>query len=102
MIRNLWAVLRGDGIALDEAEARWLGNLHGQTISVWAAMEARHGSAFAHLVCLALWLVQANHCQDQLCNVPMRPQNDLRALALLILFAPVALVIGGIRKITGA
>ena len=102
MIRDLWAVLRGAGIALDEAEAAWLGNDSGQTISVWAAMEARHGSAAAHLVCLALWLVQRNHCCDQLCDVPMETQNDLRAAVLLILFAPIALVIGAFRKIIGA
>lgn len=101
-LADLRAVLRGDGIALDEAEARALGGPAGETISLWMAMRARHGSALAHLACLGLWLVQARHCRDQLAGVPMRPQNDLRAAVLLLLFAPVALLIGGARRLTGS
>ena len=94
-VGDLWAVLRGDGIALDEAEARALGAPGGETISLWAAMEARHGSTVAHLVCVALWLVQFRHCRDQIVGVPMQTQNYIRAIALLLLFAPLAFLIGG-------
>lgn len=96
---DLWAVLKGDGIALDDAEERALGGPAGETISLWAAMEARHGSALAHLVCLALWLVQFRHCRDQLAGVPMQTQNYARAFVLLVLFAPVALFIGVVRRL---
>ena len=98
-VGDLWAVLRGDGIALDEAEARALGAPGGETISLWMAMQARHGSALAHLACLALWLVQFRHCTDQLAGVPMRAGNYLRAAVLLVLFAPVAFVIGAVRRV---
>ena len=97
-LSDLWAVLKGDGIALDDAEAAALGAPAGETISLWMAMQARHGSALAHLACLALWLVQFRHCTDQLAGVPMRVGNYLRAAVLLVLFAPVALVIGAVRR----
>lgn len=90
VLADLWAVLKGDGIRLDEAEAAALGAPAGETISLWEAMQARHGSALAHVVCLALFLVQWRHCQDQLAGVPMAPNNYLRALLLLVLFAPIA------------
>lgn len=98
-LTDLWAVLKGDGIALDDAEAAALGAPAGETISLWMAMQARHGSALAHLACLALWLVQFRHCTDQLAGVPMRAGNYLRAAVLLVLFAPVAFVIGAVRRV---
>lgn len=101
-VRDLWALLKGDGIALDKAEAAALGGPARETISVWAAMAYRHGSFFAHLVCLALWVVQARHCQDQLHNVPMSTWNYVRAIIVLILFAPVAFAIGAIRRALAA
>lgn len=101
MLRDLWAVLKGAGISLDVAEARALGAPSGDTISLWAAMEARHGSAFAHLACLALWIVQRHHCRDQLRNIPMAPVSYLKAGVLLVLFAPVAGIIRLLRGIGG-
>jgi len=92
-LSDLWAVLRGDGIALDEAEAAALGGPAGDTISLWCAMEARHGRFLARLACLGLWLVQFRHCRDQLAGVPMQPSNYIRALVLLVLFAPVVGVV---------
>lgn len=99
MIADLWAVLTRAGIRLDEAERAALGGPSGTTISVWAAMEARHGNAFAHVVCLALWLVQFRHCADQIADVPMRPGNYVRAVLLLIPLAPVAALIWAVRKL---
>lgn len=96
-LADLWAVLKGDGIALDRDEAQWLGNQHGQTISMWAAISNRHGSLIGHLVCVALFLVQWRHCHDQLVGTPMRPSNYIRAVALMILFGPVVFVIGCVR-----
>ena len=101
-VADLWAILKGDGIALDEAEARALGAPTGETISLWSAMEARHGSAVAHLVCLGLWLVQFRHCKDQLAGVPMRTGNYIRAAVLLMLFAPFAFLIGEVRRLARA
>ena len=101
-VADLRAVLRGDGIALDEAEARALGAPCGETISLWAAMRARHGSAIARLACFALWLVQARHCRDQLAGAPMATQNYVRAAVLLVLFAPLAFLIGGARAVARA
>lgn len=99
MLQDLWAALKGAGIALDETEAAALSGPQGETISIWAAMQARHGSAFAHLVCFGLWLVQARHCRDQLTGVPMGLSNYARAIVLLILFAPVAALIGALRAV---
>ena len=50
---DLWSVLKGDGIALDETEAAMLGAPGGETLSLWTAMEARHGVWLAHVACLA-------------------------------------------------
>lgn len=97
-IGDLWAALKGAGIALDKDEAAALGGPAGETISVWAAMSARHGNLFAHLVCLGLWLVQARHCQDQITGVPMTWWNYLKAVVLLVLFAPLVPLIWLIRR----
>lgn len=99
ILKDLWSVLKGEGIALDKEEAEWLGNTNGETISYWMAVENRHGRTAAHLFCAALWLVQANHCRDQLIGVPMQPSNYVRAIVLLILFAPIAATIGLTRGI---
>ena len=98
-LSDLWGILKGDGVRLDEDEAAALGAPAGETISVWVAMDARHGSALAHIACLALFLVQWRHCHDQLAGVPMQPVNYLRALILLLLFAPVAAVVWVTRQI---
>nr|WP_295741568.1 hypothetical protein [uncultured Acidocella sp.] len=98
-LADLWATLKGDGIQLDIDEAAALGAPRGETISLWAAMEARHGSALAHVVCLALFLVQWRHCQDQLAGVPMQPVNYLRAMLLLLIFAPGAALVWLLRQL---
>lgn len=98
MFRDLWAVLKGDGIALDKAEAAALGGPAGETISVWAAISARHGNLFAHLVCLGLIVVQARHCQDQITGVPMTWWNYAKAIVLLVAFAPLVPLIWLLRR----
>ncbi|MGC9271935.1 hypothetical protein [Acidiphilium sp.] len=89
-LTDLYAVLKGDGIALDETEAALLGIPNGETISLYEAMQARHGSTLAHIACALLWLVQEHHCRDQLANVPMQPNNYIRAFILLCV--PIAAV----------
>lgn len=87
-IADLWSVARGAGIALDRDEAAALGAPNGETISIWDAMAARHGSAIAKVGCVLLWAVQFRHCRDQLAGVPMAPQNYVRAFVLLVLAIP--------------
>lgn len=81
---DLLAALKGDAIQLDETEAALIGAPAGETVSMFAAMEAKHGVAFAHLACALLWIVQAHHCADQLLGVPMTWWNYLRAAVLVI------------------
>ncbi|MDE2472920.1 MAG: hypothetical protein KGL35_30465 [Bradyrhizobium sp.] len=95
---DLWTALKGDGIALDEAEAAALGAPNGETISIWEAMQARHGVVLARLMCIALWLVQVRHCTDQLRGVPMTRGAYARAFVLLLLFAPIAFPLGWLRS----
>jgi hypothetical protein len=95
----LYHAIKGDGIALDEAECEALGGPDGQTISMWTAMEARHGSALAHVFCLALWVVQRHHCRDQLAGVPMEGQNYIRAVIALVAFAPIVGIVWLARQI---
>ncbi|MDE1906634.1 MAG: hypothetical protein KGH75_09320 [Rhodospirillales bacterium] len=97
-LADLWGVLKGAGLRLDHDEASALGAPWGETISIWTAMEARHGSALAHAACLALYLVQWRHCRDQLAGVPMQAGNYVRAMVLLMLFAPVAALVWTIRE----
>lgn len=82
---NLLAILKGDGIALDVTEGAILGAPDGETISLWSAMEARHGWWLACLSCAFLSLtVQWDHCHKQLIGAPMQPANYVRAVAALI------------------
>ncbi len=90
---DLLSVIKGDGIRLDDEEAAALGAPSGETISLWCAMQARHGSALAHIACLALYLVQWRHCHDQLAGVPMKSSNYVRAFIALIAVAPVVAII---------
>ena len=93
-LADLYEVLKTGGLQLDKAEAQALGGPKGDTISVWAAMESRHGSALAHVACAAFSvLIQTHHCRDQIAGVPMETQNYVRALVGLVLFAPVAGVV---------
>lgn len=90
-LSDLWAVLRGDGIALDETEAALLGIPNGETISLYEAMQARHGQLLARVACMVFSvLIQRHHCRDQLTNVPMRSMNYVRAIACLL--APIVLI----------
>lgn len=50
---DLFAIVKHGGIALDEEEAAMLGAPSGETLSLWTAMEARHGVWLAHVACLA-------------------------------------------------
>lgn len=97
MLTDLWRVLKGAGLKLDEEEEEALGGPEGQTISMWMALRNRHGNALAHVFCLALYLVQFQHCRKQLAGQPMAPRNYVRAIILLVLFAPVAVLFGAVR-----
>jgi len=82
---DLWAVLKADGIALDETEAALLGAPEGETISLWAAMGARHGIFLACVACGVLSvLVQWGHCKKQLLGEPMPGISYLRAMVCLL------------------
>ena len=84
-LRDLWSVIKGDGIALDETEAALLGAPNGETISLWAALASRHGVWLARLACAVLSvLVQWDHCHKQLLHEPMKPLNYVRAIVCLL------------------
>ncbi|MDE2458621.1 MAG: hypothetical protein KGL20_05230 [Rhodospirillales bacterium] len=83
--RDLWTILKADGIALDETEAALLGAPNGETISLWAAMEARHGIWLAYVACAIFSvLIQRDHCHKQLLGQPMKPANYVRTIACLL------------------
>ena len=83
-ISDLYAVLKGDGIALDETEAALIGAPNGETISLFSAIEARHGWIAAKVMCAILSvLVQPGHCQKQIIGDPMPGVDYLRAFVLL-------------------
>ena len=88
---DLWLALKEDFIALDETEAALIGAPPGETVSLYAAFEAKHGVFLAHITCLVLWLVQAHHCKKQLLGIPMKTWNYARA-AVLLLIAPLAVL----------
>ncbi len=94
---DLGRLLLGASLKLDEAEAEALGGPEGETISIWAAVSARHGVLFARLTCLGLWIIQARHCEDQLNGVSMSNWSYLKALILLVAFVPIAASIGLFR-----
>jgi hypothetical protein len=93
---DILAVLKGDGIALDETEGALIGAPDGETISLYAAMEAKHGVWLARTACAVFSvLIQRHHCADQLIGAPMKPMNYARAIALLL--APIVLIWALIR-----
>ena len=96
---DLFAIVKHGGIALDEEEAAMLGAPAGETLSLWTAMEARHGVWLAHVACLALYVVQWRHCHDQLAGVPMGPGNYLRAGIGVLLFFPITAAVWLAREI---
>ena len=81
---DLWLALKGDFLALDETEAALIGAPPGETLSLYAAFEAKHGVWLAHITCLVLWLVQAHHCKDQMLGIPMKTWNYIRAAIMLV------------------
>ena len=90
-LRDLYAALKGDFLALDETEAALIGAPPGETLSLYAAFEAKHGVFWAHVMCGVLWIAQAHHCKDQLLGIPMKTWNYLRA-AVLLLIAPLVVL----------
>lgn len=92
-LTDLWRVLRGDGINLDRTEAALLGIPNGETISLYEAMQAKHGVLLAKIACAIFSvLIQWNHCANQLDGTPMKPMNYVRAAICLILFLPFAVL----------
>lgn len=97
-VSDLFSVLKADGIALDETEAAILGAPSGETISLWAAMEARHGIWLARLACAVFSvLVQWDHCHKQLVGQPMKPMNYVRAIACLLV--PIVAIIAIVGRV---
>ena len=83
---DIWAELKGDGIALDRTEAALIGAPEGETVSLYAAMSARHGAVLARIACAVFSvLIQRGHCAAQISRQrPMSAQNYLRAFACLL------------------
>ncbi len=80
------------GIAFDMMLNAVLGGVAGQTISLRAALASRRHVWFACVFCRFLsWLVQRDHCLDQLTGVRMTGANYLRATAGLLVLAAVLL-----------
>ena len=101
--KDLWSVLRADGIDLDKTEEAILGGPEGDTISLWSAMEARHGVVLACIACFVFSiLIQFHHCQKQLLDQPMLPANYIRAtICLIVIPVILAILIWHILKIIG-
>lgn len=89
---DLVAVLKGDGIALDDTEGAIIGVPAGETISLFAAIEARHGWVLAKLACAFFSLaIQPHHCANQLPGGrDMNGEQYLRAIVCLL--APLVVV----------
>lgn len=65
-----------------------LGGVAGQTISMRAALAQKLGTPWACVFCRFLsWLVQRDHCQDQLTSVPMTDPEYAKAAGGLIVLA---------------
>lgn len=101
--KDLWDVLVADGIDLDKTEEAILGGPEGDTISLWSAMEARHGVILACIACFVFSiLIQFHHCQKQLVGTPMLPMNYIRAtICLIVIPIILALLIWRILKMLG-
>ena len=83
-LSDLYAALKGDFIALDETEAALIDAPPGETVSLYAAFEAKHGAFWAHVMCGILWIAQAHHCKDQMLGIPMKTWNYIRAAIMLV------------------
>lgn len=88
---DIGAVLKGDFIALDDTEAAILGAPKGETVSLYAEMERRHGWLLARVACVIFSvLIQRGHCRNQLAGgKPMAEQNYIRAAIWLVVLPPV-------------
>ena len=84
--REVAAVLKGEFLDLDRAEAALIDAPPGDTVSLYAAMEARHGFLLARIACVLFSiLIQWNHCANQAPGgKAMRPQNYVRAALCLV------------------
>ena len=84
-LADLWAVLKGDGLALDRTEAALIGAPAGETVSLYAAVAARHGVVLARVACAVFSVaIQRGHCQAQMPGGrPMSAGNYLRAWVCL-------------------
>jgi|GEM_PF-4693461 hypothetical protein len=95
---DLWAAIKGDFVALDVTEAAILGAPNGETLSLYDALAARHGSALAHLACVVLsFVVEPGHCANQIAARPMGTLAYIRAglgvVALAFIFISPALAV---------
>lgn len=100
---DIWSVLQADFMALDRTEAAVIGAPRGETVSLYAEMEDRHGALLAHLACVIFSvLIQPKHCANQLAGgAPMKPMNQVRAAVCLVV-GPVVLVGAAWVVLTGA
>ncbi len=81
------------GLQFDELLCAILFGVMNTTISMHVALEMQAGKKWACLFCdLLSLLVQRNHCQDQLDNVPMSTGNYIRAFIALLVLAVIILV----------
>lgn len=90
---DIWSVLQADFMALDRTEAAIIDAPSGETVSLYAEMEDRHGALLARVACVIFSvLIQPNHCANQLAGgTPMKPMNEVRA-AVCLIFGPVVLI----------
>lgn len=92
---DLWTVIKGDLIELDADEAKLFGAPAGETISLFAAMEARHGYTLACIACFCLSIiVEWGHCKNQLAGRDMSTMAYVRAGigVTMLALAPLALI----------
>jgi hypothetical protein len=76
------------GIAFDMQLNAILGGVAGQTISLRMAQAALRKVWAACVFCKVLsWLVQRDHCADQLGGKPMNDENYFRAFVGLVVLA---------------
>ncbi len=76
------------GVQLDEFLCALIFGVRGVTISLHAALEAKAGRRWACWLCAVLsWLVQHDHCADQLAGKPMTLRNYTIAFGALGMLA---------------
>jgi hypothetical protein len=77
------------GVAFDMMLNALLGGQAGQTISYRAAVNGlvRHKRFWCVFCRFLSWLVQRNHCEDQLCGIIMDGEQEFRAFIGLLFLA---------------